>query len=130
MIIASVGLWIFGAGGVGLSALMTALLYSPSVLIMIERDPNRLKLAGKLGALRLINPDEENAEELVKSLTGGVGCETVIEAGGVFETFELAQKIVAPGGIIANTGFHAEKVDLHLETLWYHHISKFHPSPF
>ncbi|KAK3703567.1 hypothetical protein LTR37_014414 [Vermiconidia calcicola] len=114
---------IIGAGGVGLSALMTALLYSPSVLIVIENDPNRLKLAGKLGALRLINPDEEDAEGVVKTLTGGVGCEAVIEAGGNPETFELAQKIVAPGGTIANTGFHAEKVDLHLETLWYHHIN-------
>ena len=118
---------IIGAGGVGLSALMTALLYSPSVLIMIEKDPNRLKLARKLGAYRLINPDDEDVEGVVNDLTGGVGCETVIEDGGNSETFQLAQKIIAPGGTLADTGFHAEKVDLHLETLWYHHISKSHP---
>lgn len=32
-------------------------------------------------------------------------------------TFELYQEVVAPGGIIANTGVHGVKADLHLEKL-------------
>jgi alcohol dehydrogenase len=32
-------------------------------------------------------------------------------------TFEMCQKIIAPGGTIANIGVHGVKVDLHLENL-------------
>jgi alcohol dehydrogenase len=51
-------------------------------------------------------------------MTGERGVDTVIEAVGIPATFELCQKIVAPGGTIANIGVHGKKVDLHLERLW------------
>jgi len=114
---------IVGAGPVGLAALMTARLYSPSLLIMIDKDPNRLKVATKLGANHTVNSGEANAEEAIKGLTDGVGCDTVIEAVGIPATFELCQDLVAPGGTIANIGVHGKKVDLHLEKLWGHNIS-------
>lgn len=41
-------------------------------------------------------------------------------------TFELCQKLVAPGGVIANVGVHGTKVDLHLESLWAQNIGM-HP---
>lgn len=40
------------------------------------------------------------------------------EGVGIPATFELCQKLVAPGGMIANIGVHGSKVDLHLELLW------------
>jgi len=46
-----------------------------------------------------------------------------IEAVGIPVTFELCQKLVAPGGTIANIGVHGKKVDLHLEQLWDRNIS-------
>jgi len=114
---------IVGAGPVGLAALITAQLYSPSLLVMIDKDQSRLKVAKKLGAHELIDPGEGKTEEVVKKLTDGVGCDTVIEAVGVPATFELCQDLVAPGGVIANIGVHGSKVDLHLEKLWGHNIS-------
>jgi alcohol dehydrogenase len=51
------------------------------------------------------------------NLTGGRGVDTAIEAVGIPTTFELCQKIVAPGAIIANIGVHGTKVALHLERL-------------
>jgi len=56
-------------------------------------------------------------------LTGGRGVDTVIEAVGIAATFELCEKIVAPGGTIANIGVHGTKVDLHLENLWDRNIT-------
>ena len=56
-------------------------------------------------------------EEVMK-LTGGRGADTAIEAVGVSATFELCEKIIAPGGTIANIGVHGTKVALHLERLW------------
>jgi len=37
--------------------------------------------------------------------------------------FDLCEKIVAPGGTIANIGVHGTKVDLHLEHLWDRNIT-------
>jgi len=114
---------IVGGGPVGLAALMTAQLYSPSLVVMIDKDQNRLRVAQKLGAHHIIDPSQENAEEKVKQLTDGIGCDTVIEAVGVPVTFQLCQDLVAPGGTIANVGVHGTKCDLHLEKLWSHNIS-------
>jgi len=112
---------IIGSGPVGLAALMTAQLYSPSLLILVDKDANRLKAAKQLGAHHTVDP--EHAEQTVKDLTFGKGCDTVIEAVGVPETFQLCQDLVAPGGTIANVGVHGTKVDLHLEKLWDRNIS-------
>lgn len=57
------------------------------------------------------------------ALTGGRGFDAVIEAVGVPASFELCEKLVGAGGIIANVGVHGQKVDLHLETLWAQNIS-------
>jgi alcohol dehydrogenase len=107
---------IIGSGPIGLAALMTAQLYSPSLLILVDKDANRLKVAKQFGAHYAVDP--EDAEKIVKDLTFGKGCDTVIEAVGVPESFQLCQDLVAPGGIIANVGVHGTKVDLHLEKLW------------
>jgi alcohol dehydrogenase len=115
---------IVGAGPVGLAAMITAQLYSPSTIIMIDMDHNRLKVAKTLGAHHTIDPSDGNAEEAVKALTGGKGCDTVIEAVGVPQSFELCQNLVAPGGVIANVGVHGTKVDLHLENLWAQNIGE------
>ena len=56
-------------------------------------------------------------------MTGERGVDTAIEAVGIPATFELCEKIVAPGGTIANIGVHGTKVDLHLESLWDRNIT-------
>ncbi|KAH8660960.1 chaperonin 10-like protein [Tricladium varicosporioides] len=114
---------IVGAGPVGLAAMITAQLYSPSMIIMIDTDQNRLKVAHELGAHHTVDPTNGKAEEFVKGVTDGKGCDTVIEAVGVPASFELCQNLVAPGGVIANVGVHGTKVDLHLESLWAQNIS-------
>jgi alcohol dehydrogenase len=116
---------IIGAGPVGLAALITAQMYSPSLIIMIDRDVNRLESAKKLGAHYTVDPTNGEAATYVKSITDGKGCDTVIEAVGIPATFELCQELVAPGGTIANVGVHGTKVDLHLEKLWSQNIGMF-----
>jgi alcohol dehydrogenase len=114
---------IVGGGPVGLAALITAQLYSPALIIMVDLDDNRLQVATKFGAEYTINSGTENVQARVHELTGGKGCDTVIEAVGVAATFELCQEVVAPGGNIANVGVHGAKVDLHLEKLWDQNVS-------
>ena len=114
---------IVGAGPIGLATLMTAKFYSPSQLIVIDVDDNRLAAASGLGATATINSLNENAVSRVKALTADTGADTVVEAVGIPATFELCQDLVAPGGTIANVGVHGHKADLHLERLWSHNIA-------
>lgn len=114
---------IVGAGPVGLATLLTAQFYSPSRIIVIDLDDNRLEVAARFGASDVINSSRENALERVTALTGGHGVDTAIEAVGIPATFAICESIVAAGGTIANVGVHGAKVDLHLETLWAHNIA-------
>ena len=114
---------IVGSGPIGLAALLTAQLYSPAEIIMIDLDDNRLAVAKRFGATSTLNSNKANVVEQVMKLTAGRGVDTVIEAVGIPTTFELCQNLVAPGGTIANVGVHGVKADLHLERLWSHNVT-------
>jgi alcohol dehydrogenase len=114
---------IVGAGPIGLAALLTAQLYSPAEVIMIDLDDNRLDVSKRFGATATINSADGQATASVMKMTGGRGVDTAIEAVGIPATFELCTEIVAPGGTVANVGVHGVKADLHLETLWSHNIT-------
>jgi alcohol dehydrogenase len=114
---------IVGAGPVGLAALLTSQFYSPSEIIMIDLDDNRLEVAKRFGATQTINSIDGKAVAALMKLTSGHGVDTAIEAVGLPATFELCEQIVAPGGVIANIGVHGVPVALHLERLWDRNIS-------
>ena len=114
---------VVGAGPVGLAVLLTAQFYTPSEIIMIDVDDNRLHVSKTFGATEVINSSRENALDKIMSLTEKKGVDVAIEAVGIPETFELCQSIIAPGGHIANVGVHGKKVDLHLESLWSKNIT-------
>jgi alcohol dehydrogenase len=114
---------IVGAGPIGLAALITARFYSPAQIIVIDLDDNRLEVARRFGATATINSRDGQATSAVMKLTGDRGVDAAIEAVGVPATFEMCEKIVAPGGTIANIGVHGKKVDLHLEDLWSRNIT-------
>jgi alcohol dehydrogenase len=114
---------IVGAGPIGLAALLTAQFYSPSQIIMIDPDDNRLEIAKRLGATNTINDKTVNAINMVMELTNNRGVDTAMEAVGIPETFVLCEEIVTAGGTIANIGVHGSKVDLHLERLWSQNIT-------
>ncbi|MBH2003086.1 MAG: zinc-dependent alcohol dehydrogenase family protein [Sphingobacteriia bacterium] len=108
---------IVGAGPVGMSVLLTAQFYSPSIIIMIDMDENRLGLAKELGATHTINSGTENVLETIQSIVGD-GVDVAIEAVGIPATWDICQKIVKPGAHIANVGVHGVKVDFEIEKLW------------
>ena len=114
---------IVGAGPIGLAALLTALFYAPAEIIMIDLDDNRLQVAKRFGATAVINSADGRAVDTAMKITGGRGVDTAIEAVGIAATFELCERLVAPGGTIANIGVHGTKVDLHLENLWDRNIT-------
>src|ERR1039458_8443449 len=114
---------IVGAGPVGLSAIMGARLFSPSHVVAIDLADGRLEAAKQFGADVIVNNAREDPAEVVSSLTGGLGADVTIEAVGVPATFELAVKLVRPGGRIANIGVHGGPATLHLEEQWIRNIT-------
>src|SRR6185312_6245613 len=87
-------------------------------IIIADFDENRLSVAKKLGATATLNSREVSFIEKIRAITGGRGVDVAIEAVGRPETFDYCQKIVAPGGHIANIGVHGKSVDLQLQDLW------------
>jgi alcohol dehydrogenase len=114
---------IVGSGPIGLAALMTARLFSPAQVVMIDLDPKRLEAARALGATSLVSSADGRAVEKVMDLTGGAGVDVAMEAVGVPATFDICQEVVAAGGRIANIGVHGKPVELRLERLWSHNIT-------
>ena len=109
---------VIGAGPVGLSAIMTAQLYTPGHVIAIDMADARLARAREFGADETINNGTTDAIAAVMELTDGMGVDTAIEAVGVPATFELAAELIRPGGRVANVGVHGHSATLHLERLW------------
>ncbi len=109
---------VVGAGPIGLSAVMGARLFSPSHVVAIDMAQTRLDAAKQFGADVVVNNGHEDALAALLSLTDGLGADVAIEAVGVPATFDLATKLIRPGGRVANIGVHGEPVTLHLEELW------------
>lgn len=109
---------IVGAGPVGMSVLLTAQLYSPSQIIMIDMDDNRLAMAKEIGATHTINSGNEDAIKKVMEITNGRGVDAAIEAVGIEATWDICQHIVKEGGHLANVGVHGKSVSFALEKLW------------
>lgn len=114
---------IVGAGPIGLAALITARMYSPGKVIMVDVDNQRLTTSKEFGATHTVNSQGGNAVETVLALTGGVGVDVAIEAVGIPDTFDLCQQVIAPGGRIANIGVHGKPSTLRLEKLWDRNIT-------
>jgi alcohol dehydrogenase len=109
---------IVGAGPIGLAAILAARLYSPSHIVAIDLADSRLDAAKRFGADITVNNGREDALDVVRGLTEGLGADVAMEAVGVPATFELATSLVRPGGHVANIGVHGDPVTLHLEQLW------------
>ncbi len=114
---------VVGSGPIGLSAMMGARLFSPAHIIAIDMADSRLEAAKTFGADIVINNGREDALQVVRDLTGGLGADVAIEAVGVPATFELATQLARPGGHIANIGVHGQPVTLHLEELWIRNVT-------
>ena len=108
---------IVGAGPIGLAAIITARLLTPSAIVAVDSAPARRDAAKRFGADAALDPGDDVLGAL-NELTDGLGADVAIEAVGIPETFEMCTTLVRPGGHVANVGVHGSPATLHLETLW------------
>jgi alcohol dehydrogenase len=114
---------VVGAGPIGLAAIMAARLFSPSHVVAFDLADTRLDAAKQFGADVVVNNGREDAMTVIGELTEGLGADVAIEAVGVPATFELATRLIRPGGRVANIGVHGEPATLHLEELWIRNVT-------
>lgn len=97
--------------GIGfLGALLTRLCASAGArVIAIARKDEALAVARQMGAAETIRMDDHWAiVQRVKDLTGGVGCDVVIEAVGKQWPLDLAGEIVREMGRLVIAGYHQD----------------------
>ena len=109
---------VVGAGPIGLSVILGAKLFSPAHVVAIDLADSRLEAAKRFGADVTVNAAREDALEVVRDLTDGLGADVAVEAVGVPATFEQCTALVRPCGTVANVGVHGTPASLHLEDLW------------
>ena len=95
---------IFGAGAVGLSAVMAAALGGAVNVVVVDIVPSRLRLAEEVGATATIDSRTADARDEIMTLTGGRGADYSIDATGVVDVLETALSILAPLGTLASIG--------------------------
>jgi aryl-alcohol dehydrogenase len=95
---------VFGAGAVGLSAVLAAAAAGASRIIVSDKLISRLDLASRLGATDVFDAADGSAAEHVRELTGGRGVEYSVESTGVPEVMSQAAVALAPLGTAAILG--------------------------
>lgn len=81
---------VFGAGGIGLSAIMAAKIRGIRRIIAIDINTDKLKLAQTLGATDCIDAKDGDAKDVLMKMTKAAGVDLTIECAGQRETMEAA----------------------------------------
>ena len=96
---------VFGAGCIGLVSMMALKAKGVSRVYVVDIMPKRLEKALELGADGVINGAERDAVEAVLELTGGAGCDLVVETAGTQITTRQAIYMAKKGSTIVLVGY-------------------------
>jgi threonine dehydrogenase-like Zn-dependent dehydrogenase len=108
---------VIGPGPIGLLAVAVAKALGASPVILTGTRDTRLAIGRELGADRVINAARENAVEIVKQLTGGIGADYVVECAGTESTINDAIHMTNRGGKICLAAFPHDLVTMDLAHL-------------
>lgn len=95
---------VFGAGGVGLMALLGALAAGATQTIVVDPVASKRALAAELGATATLDPSAGDIAPRIAALLGAPGVEFAIEAAGSAPALEQAIAATAPGGTAVALG--------------------------
>ena len=95
---------VFGAGGVGLMALLGALAAGATQTVVVDPVDAKRQLARGLGATAALDPNAGDVAKQIAETVGAPGVEFAIEAAGSALAFEAAIASTAPGGTAVAVG--------------------------
>jgi len=107
---------LLGIGGLGMQGLQIAKLTGAEVYCTSRRD-EKLKTALELGADVVINTNKQNLFAEVDKLTGGEGCDVVLDNIGTNESVGQALGLCCRGGKVIIVGFSEHKFSSDLYNL-------------
>lgn len=96
---------VMGSGCIGLVSMMALKAMGVSKVYVVDIMQKRLDKALSLGADGVINSSQEDAVARVYELTGGAGCDLVIETAGTEITTRQAISMVKKGSTIVLVGY-------------------------
>jgi (R,R)-butanediol dehydrogenase/meso-butanediol dehydrogenase/diacetyl reductase len=99
---------VLGVGTVGMLAMQIARAMGGQIFA-VDRRPMSLEMARQLGAEAVINPDETDAAQALRDLTGGVGPDVVIDAAGGRDTPRQAIQWARRGGRVVLVAIYTAK---------------------
>lgn len=102
---------VFGAGGLGLSAVQLALARGAGRVLAVDVRDAPLEAADELGATPVLG-DGADASERVLEASGGRGVDVALELAGLPATARAALESLAPGGRLALAGIFADPVEV------------------
>jgi len=102
---------VFAQGPIGLCATAGAKLMGAALVIGVDGDSNRLRMARQMGADIVLDYRELDVVAEVKKLTG-YGADVAIEALGTQQTFESALRSLRPGGTLSSLGVYSGKLEI------------------
>lgn len=88
---------VFGVGGLGMVAVQMARCFGAGEVYAVDIKQNKLKMAGRLGAIP-IHAEETQPVDEIKRLTGGRGVDVALELIGLPETMKQSVKSLAVYG--------------------------------
>lgn len=94
---------LYGAGGVGLSAVMAAQLSGADQIIVVDPQEEKREGATTFGATCTLSPSDD-VVSAVRALTGNAGADVTIDAVGKEGLLEQAFDATAPGGTVVCVG--------------------------
>jgi aryl-alcohol dehydrogenase/geraniol dehydrogenase (NAD+) len=96
---------IFGAGAVGMSAVMAAKVVGASSVILVEPNATRRALAIELGATATIDPrDGSDTATAIRAASGGAGVDYALDTTGIPAIMTTASEVMLPNGQIGLIG--------------------------
>lgn len=96
---------VMGAGCIGLVSMMALKAEGVSRVFVVDILPKRLEKALELGADGVINGRDQDAVDAVLTLTGGAGCDLVIETAGTEFTTRQCIRMTKKGATIVLVGY-------------------------
>lgn len=105
---------VFGAGAVGLSAIMASKILGASQIIAVDIVESRLELAKELGATDVVNSKNADVVETISKITNG-GVDYSLEATGRAEILRWAIDALAIKGTCGIVGAPALGVEAHFD---------------
>lgn len=94
---------IFGAGLIGLSAVMAAAAVGCTTIVAVDPDPRRRELALVSGATAVVDPAQDDVVDVIRRLTAD-GVDWSVETTGNAEVLRSAVDVTAPFGTCAVIG--------------------------